>query len=150
MYNRYVPQPDGSFHRSRVGEPQISSPRNPSQPRQDKADCSPEQPKECPPVSVPCPSGQPERVRQDTHRRPPVRPQRNSGYPGNRPCGRERNREQATDGKSVGVTDFLKSLLPKDFDTGDLLIVLLLLLMSGDCAEDQNTALLTLVLYLFL
>ena len=31
-----------------------------------------------------------------------------------------------------------------------LLIVLLLLLMAGDCEEDQNTALLTLVLYLFL
>lgn len=45
---------------------------------------------------------------------------------------------------------FLKNLLPKDFDTGDLLIVLLLLLMAGDCAEDQNTAILTLALYLFL
>jgi len=44
----------------------------------------------------------------------------------------------------------LKGLLPRDFDTSDLLIVLLLLLMSGDCQEDQNTALLTLVLYLFL
>ena len=31
-----------------------------------------------------------------------------------------------------------------------LVIVLLLLLMSGDCQEDQNTALLTLALYLFL
>jgi len=28
--------------------------------------------------------------------------------------------------------------------------VLLLLLMAGDCAEDQNTALLTLALYLFM
>ena len=35
-------------------------------------------------------------------------------------------------------------------DTGDLLIVLLLLLMAGDCPEDQNTALLTLAIYLFL
>ncbi len=45
---------------------------------------------------------------------------------------------------------FLKNLLPKDFDTEDLMIVLLLLLMAGDCQEDQNSALLTLVLYLFL
>ncbi len=45
---------------------------------------------------------------------------------------------------------FLKQLLPKDFDTGDLMVVLLLLLMSGDCADDQNTALLTLALYLFM
>lgn len=45
---------------------------------------------------------------------------------------------------------FLRQLLPKDFDTGDLLVVILLLLMSSDCGEDQNTALLTLALYLFL
>ena len=45
---------------------------------------------------------------------------------------------------------FLKPLLPRDFDTTDLMVVLLLLLMSGDCQEDQNTALLTLALYLFL
>lgn len=45
---------------------------------------------------------------------------------------------------------FLRQLLPKEFDTGDLLIVLLLLLMAGDCPEEQNTALLTLALYLFL
>lgn len=44
----------------------------------------------------------------------------------------------------------MKNLLPKDFDTEDLLIVLLLLLMAGDCQEDQNSALLTLVLYLFM
>ncbi len=41
-------------------------------------------------------------------------------------------------------------MLPADFDTEDLMIVLLLLLMSGQCREDQNTALLTLGLYLFL
>jgi hypothetical protein len=41
-------------------------------------------------------------------------------------------------------------VMPKDFGTEDLLIVLLLLLMAGDCPEDQNTALLTLALYLFL
>lgn len=46
--------------------------------------------------------------------------------------------------------DFLRNLLPKGFDTGDLIIVLLLLLMAGDCEEEQNTALLTLALYFFM
>ncbi len=45
---------------------------------------------------------------------------------------------------------FLRQLLPKDFDTGDLIVVLLLLLMAGDCPEDRNTALLTLALYFIL
>ena len=45
---------------------------------------------------------------------------------------------------------FFRQLIPRELDTEDLIILLLLLLMSGDCREDQNTALLTLVLYLFL
>lgn len=44
----------------------------------------------------------------------------------------------------------MKQLIPKDFDTEDLIVVLLLLLMAGDCREDQNFALLTLFLYLFM
>lgn len=48
------------------------------------------------------------------------------------------------------VGSFLRQLLPKDFDTGDLIVVLLLLLMAGDKPEDRNTALLTLALYCFL
>ena len=44
----------------------------------------------------------------------------------------------------------MRSLLPKNLDTGDLVVILLLLLMAGDCKEEQNTALLTLALYLFL
>ena len=46
--------------------------------------------------------------------------------------------------------DFFKNLLPKELDTADLLIILLLLLMAGDCEEDKNTALLTLALYFLL
>ena len=45
---------------------------------------------------------------------------------------------------------FLRSLLPKNLDTGDLAVVLLLLLIAGDSREEQSTALLTLALYLFL
>ena len=44
----------------------------------------------------------------------------------------------------------MRNLLPKNFDTADLLVVILLLLMAGDCREDQNSALLTLALYLFM
>lgn len=50
----------------------------------------------------------------------------------------------------MGVGGFFRNILPRDFDTGDLMILLLLLLMAGDCQEDQNWALLTLILYLFL
>ena len=45
---------------------------------------------------------------------------------------------------------FLRGLIPKGFDTGDLIVVLLLLLMAGDKPEDKNTAMLTLALYCFL
>ena len=115
MYNRYIPQNDGSYRRSRVGEP----PKEPQQPRP------------VPPPPPPPPCSEPEPCRNCVHAPPPPpRP--------NRPA------------PPVGIGRFLKQLLPKDFDTEDLLIVLLLLLMAGDCQEDQNTALLTLVLYLFL
>ena len=41
----------------------------------------------------------------------------------------------------------MHQLLPKDFDTGDLIVILLLLLMAGDSAEDRNNAILTIALY---
>lgn len=43
----------------------------------------------------------------------------------------------------------LKNLLPADFDTEDLLVILLLLTISADCRRDRTTTLLTLVIYLF-
>ena len=52
--------------------------------------------------------------------------------------------------QSQSAGGFLRSLLPKNLDTGDLAVVLLLLLIAGDSREEQNTALLTLALYLFL
>ena len=52
--------------------------------------------------------------------------------------------------EDTNAMSFLRRLLPKEFDTGDLMIVLLLLLMAGDCTEDRNTALLTLALYFFM
>ena len=95
MYNRYIPQPDGSHSRRRVPEPKRPQPQHPSPP----------------PPEPPCPE-------------PPVR---NFQHP--------------------GVGSFLHQLLPKDFDTGDLIVILLLLLMAGDSAEDRNNAILTIALY---
>ncbi len=108
MYNRYIPQPDGTYRRSRVEHPKPPPPK-PPQP------CPVPEPPECPPQ--PCP----------THKepcRPPVH--------------------------QTGVGSFLRNILPPDFDTGDLIVVLLLLLLAGDCEEDRSTALLTMVLYLFM
>lgn len=118
MYNRYIPQPDGSFRRSRIQEPQRPQPPRPQ----------------------PQPEPEPEPCREPSKPAPPPR----------RPCHHSRPAPPKREPADTSVSSFLKRLLPKDFDTGDLLIVLLLLLMSGDCAEDQNTALLTLVIYLFL
>ena len=111
MYNRYIPQSDGSYRRNRMQDiprQNHSHQHHPSHQPEPKCDVPP------PP---PCPCAKPESV-----------------YPRH----------------ETNVPGFLHQLLPKNFDTADLLVVLLLLLMSGDCGEDQNWALLTLVLYLFL
>ena len=50
----------------------------------------------------------------------------------------------------AGIGSFLKQLLPQNFDTGDLFIILLLLLMAGDREEEKGNALLTLAFYLFM
>lgn len=51
---------------------------------------------------------------------------------------------------SASMVSFLRRLLPEGFDTGDLIVVLLILLMAGDCEEERSTAMLTLALYFFL
>ena len=115
MYNRYIPQPDGSYRRNRMQDPAQQA----------------QSPVPVPPPPVPPQEPAPPPCSHCIHNPPPKRPA---------PCRKE----------SGTVSGFLKQLLPKNFDTEDLLIVLLLLLMAGDCRENQNTALLTLVLYLFL
>ena len=115
MYNRYIPQPDGSFRRNRIQEAEQPPQRpNPAPPP--------------PPVMEPDPAPCGTCVHRPPPRRPVPPPRRDP----------------------VPVGGFLKHLLPKNFDTEDLLVVLLLLLMAGDCQDNQNMALLTLVLYLFL
>lgn len=98
MYNRYIPQGDGSYRRNPMPDP--GTPPQPMPP-------APKPPP--PPKPLPPPGADP-----------------------------------------LGVGRFLRQLLPGDFDTEDLLIVLLLLLLRGDRGEDPNAALLTLALYLFL
>lgn len=72
------------------------------------------------------------------------------GCPNRRPPRHPAGSQPRREPTSRDTASFLKQLLPQNFNTEDLLVVLLLLLMAGDCREDHNYALLTLVLYLFL
>ena len=99
MYNRYIPQSDGSYRRNAMPE----SRQNPQHPS------PPPRPAVQPPVQQPMPV-----------KRPP---------------------------QSEPIPGFLRQLIPKGFDTGDLIIVLLLLLIAGDSQEKRSNALLTLALY---
>ena len=121
MYNRYIPQPDGSFRRSRMEDRS----RPPEQPN-----CQP-----TPPVPEPCPE-------EPTSR--PIPP-----CPPHRPVRPVRPPQRRPEPEPTGIGSFLRQLLPRDFDTADLIVVLLLLLMSAD-GSDDSSALLTLALYLFL
>lgn len=78
----------------------------------------------------------------------PPPPPHHSPPPPNEPIHRPSPPQSGHPGSNIG--GFLRQLIPKDFDTGDLIVVLLLLLMAGDKPEDKNTALLTLALYCFL
>lgn len=55
--------------------------------------------------------------------------------------------QEQTDFTQIRSSNFLQQLLPKDFDTGDLFVIFLLLLMAGDSPEGKNNAILTLALY---
>lgn len=111
MYNRYIPQPDGSYRRKRLEEPAPARTISP-----------PEEPvpfKAAPEVNPPhCPPPQ----SQAEVCSPPSCPRQNG----------------------IG---FLRQLLPKDCDTGDLIVIALLLLIAGDCEAERSNALLTLALY---
>ena len=105
MYNRYIPQSDGSFRRHSIQQPRRELAPPPPPPSEPHCDCPPA---------------------------PPPRPRPEPKCPAPK-AGR-----------------YLRSLLPPDLDTEDLLVILLLLLMTGEGREDRNLPLLTLALYLFL
>ena len=110
MYNRYIPQSDGSYHRRSM--PDQRQARQPWKPPP-----APPEPSPCQVLPPPPPPNPP----RTEHRPPPPR-----------------------------AGNFLRSLLPTDLDTEDLLVILLLLLMTGDGREGSHLPLLTLALYLFL
>ena len=102
MYNRYIPQPDGTYRRNPTQEPRKQSQYSTVRP--------------APPQNPPAPP--PPRP----HSPPPAEP----------------------------ISGFLRQLIPQGFDTGDLIVVLLLLLIAGDSPESRSNALLTLALYFIL
>lgn len=122
MYNRYVPQPDGSYRRNRIQDSQ--HPMTPPARQQ-------------PPLGADGAVHTTERPSSPDY----GQPQKN----GINPAQRKRQGSPA-----ISAGSFLRQLLPGNFDTEDLLVVVLLLLMAGDCEDDRNNALLTLALYLFL
>lgn len=101
MYNRYVPQSDGSFQKSRLQDAPA---------RQPQGQNAPPPP---PPAPPPC-----------------------SDTPVQKP--------------STSSLGFLKQLLPKGLDFGDVAILFLLLLMAGENEENRNNAFLTMALYCIL
>ena len=103
MYNRYIPQPDGSYRRNAIPDPRQNPPRHTSQ-------------------------------TQSAASPPPPRPQPQHSQPP----------------RSESIPGFLRQLIPQGFDTGDLIVVLLLLLIAGDSEEARSNALLTLALYFIL
>lgn len=107
MYNRYIPQPDGSYR------------RNPAQEQK------------------------PQQRQQQPQRQPAQQPQPQWQAPPPAPPQKRQPQPEPIPG-------FLRQLIPKDFDTGDLIIVLLLLLIAGDSQESRSNALLTLALYFIL
>ena len=122
MYNRYVPQPDGSYRKNRVPEParpQVQQ-RSPTPQKSKQDSCDPPKRE----ISIPCP------IPTAEH---PV-------------CSCPRKNQN----NHESIAGFFKQLLPKDLETADLLIIILLLLVAGDCEEDRNNALLTLALYFFM
>ena len=103
MYNRYIPQPDGSYRRNAMPDSRQNAQRQ-----------TPQRPAP-PPPSMPQPL--------PPQKRPP---------------------------QQDSIPSFLRQLIPQGFDTGDLIIVLLLLLIAGDSQESRSNALLTLALYFIL
>ena len=81
-----------------------------------------------------CPAPCPQKQEQGKPLCPPKKPPEQPAVP----CG----------GESIG--NFLGRLLPAGFDTEDLMVVLLLLLMSGNCGSGPNMPLITMLIYLFL
>ena len=135
MYNRYIPQSDGSYSRNRIPDAQDRPIRRPS------AQNRPPQRHE------------PERYEPERHEPERCEPEKQEPECcESRPCDQPLPcpKDDRPHPHKEQPLSFLRRLLPKDFDTGDLIVILLLLLLAGDCEEDRSTALLTLAFYLFM
>lgn len=122
MYNHYIPQSDGSYRRSNIPEQQRQSRRSA-------------------PIPSPAPSPRPEPAPEE----PPCPA---SSPPASPVCAPAQNvPEQHGTG---GILSFLKGLLPRQIDTDDLLIILLIFLMNREEDCDGLSPMLTLALYFLL
>ena len=134
MYNRYIPQPDGSYRRRPVQEARQNPQRQ----------TPPQRP--TPPPPPPSEPPQHESPRNEPPRNePPRKNPQHTEHPLD--CPRQESLAHIGPPRAEPVSGFLRQLIPKDFDTGDLIIVLLLLLIAGDDPPCRSNALLTLALY---
>ena len=121
MYNRYIPQPDGTHKRKRAFD----------------------QANNTIPLQTICPHIErvPEKTNTYTHG-------------SNEKTSVASTSENRNNARNKAITQrtnsFLQNIFPRELDAGDLLIIILLLLVSGDCPDEQNNALLTLAIYLFM
>ena len=120
MYNRYIPQPDGTHKRKKTFEQTnhaIPSQANFSH------------------IEKICEKDNPH-SQQDNEK--------------NHVIFEPRKRNVQRQKVNQRTNSFLQNILPRELDAGDLIIIILLLLVSGDCPDEQNNALLTLAIYLFM
>lgn len=125
MYNRYVPQSDGSFIRSRVPEP---PPQNQSNIPLEKIETEAQT-----------------ETRKPEQRNTQGKPKQRNFQPASQ---NYRSPKHHSNQETIG--GFFKNLLPENLDAEDLIVILLLLLMSGSGANGSNNALLTLLIYLYM
>lgn len=120
-YNHYTPQSDGSYRRSTVSDANRRPGNRPPYPGTPVHPAPPP-----PPEPPPCP--------------PPKPPEPDCPPPPKPP-------EPADN----GILSFFRSLLPRQIDAADLLVISLLLLMGREeCGEDSLSPLLTIALYFLL
>ena len=120
MYNHYIPQSDGSYRRSTMPEGSRRPQTRPQQTNPQSRQAPP------PPAQDPPP---PEPPHCTEPAAPPAPPPQ---Y------------------RSEGILSFLRGLLPRDADSTDLLVILILLLMNRDDDPDSISPMLTIALYFLL